>query len=281
MKPSLFLILLINSAFVFAQHSTKKVIVEGNGLPVVMLNGGTSDMSVFAAHSKALSPRYMVIRMQQFNIEYANENSLLPKNYSVHMESEAIKFTLDSLHIKQPVVLVGHSYGALIALDFALNHPGKLRSLVLIEPPLFQLAEAKKESPAGMKRMQELTKQFTPQATITEDMVKQFRCELMNCDSMDITRLPLWKTWIEQKNRLRGLSAVSYYKTDLRKLHQFRKPVLIVTGTQTVPMHKRIDELLASEFPMAKTAALKGGHTAVNTNASEFAGILFKFLGNK
>lgn len=259
-------------------QTTKRVLVEGNGAPVILLNGGTADMSVFTTHSKELARMYKVIRMEQFNIQYATEGLMLPKDYSVHTESEAIKFTLDSLHINEPVVLVGHSYGGLIAFDFALNHPDDIRALVIIEPPIFQIAEEKKESPEGMKEMKELSKQFIPQAEITEQMVKQFRCELMNCDTFDIRKHPLWTTWIKQKNRLRGLSAVSSYQFKMKKLHQFQKPVLIITGTQTVPFHKRIDELLAVAFPSAKTASITGGHTAVNTNPGEFIECLLKFL---
>ena len=136
-----------------------------------LLNGGVADMSVFAVHSKELSGTYKVIRMEQFNVQYATEGLTISKDYSVEMESEAIKFTLDSLNINEPVVLVGHSYGGLIALDFALNYPNRIRSLVLIEPPVLGIAEAKKESPEGMKKMQELGKEFMPQAEITEDMV--------------------------------------------------------------------------------------------------------------
>lgn len=99
-------------------QTTKKVLIEGEGAPVVMLNGGTADMSVFNVHSKELSRNYTVIRMEQFNIQYAAAGLLLPKNYSVSTESEAISFTLDSLHISEPIILVGHSYGGLIALDF-------------------------------------------------------------------------------------------------------------------------------------------------------------------
>ena len=277
MKTFLIFILFIPIS-ALAQLKIKKVLIEGEGPPMVMLNGGTADMSVFAAHSKELSHTYKVIRMEQFNVQYATENLTLPKNYSVRMESEAVKFTLDSLNIKEPIVLVGHSYGAVIAFDFALNHPEHIRSLVLIEPPLFGIAEAKNESPEGMRQMQELLKQLTPRADITEDMVKQFRCELMNCDTFNIHEHPLWKTWIEQKNRLRGLSGVSNYKIDLKKLRQFQKPVLIVTGTQTVPFHKRIDELLTVGFAFAKAANIQGGHTAVNTNAREFIECLLKFL---
>lgn len=261
-----------------AQPKIKKVLIEGEGKPIVMLNGGTFDMSVFDVHSKELSRKYKVIRMEQFNVQYATENLVLPKNYSVLMESEAIKFTLDSLNIKEPVVLVGHSYGGLIAFDFALNHVKYVNSLVLIEPPVFGIAESKNEVPEEIKKMQELSIQFTPQADITEDMVKQFRCLLMNCDTFDIQQHPLWKTWIKNKNRLRGLSVGSNYKIDYEKLHQFRKPVLLVTGTQTVPFHKRIDELLAAEFSFAKTVNILGGHIAVSTNANEFIECLLKFL---
>jgi pimeloyl-ACP methyl ester carboxylesterase len=273
-----FILLLLIPIPALAQLKIKKVLVEGEGKPIVMLNGGTADMSVFAAHSKELSRNYKVIRMEQFNVQYATENLVLPKNYSARIESEAVKFTLDSLNIKEPVVLVGHSYGGLIAFDFALNHPNHVSSLVLIEPPIFGIAESKNEFPEGMEQMKEQLKQFTPQADITENMVKLFRCQLMNCDTFDIRQHPQWKTWLKQKNRLRGLSTISNYKIDLNKLQQFQKPVLIVTGTQTVPFHKRINELLTAEFSFAKTANIQGGHIAVNTNANEFTECLLKFL---
>jgi pimeloyl-ACP methyl ester carboxylesterase len=36
----------------------------------------------------------------------------------------------------EPVVLVGHSYGALLALMFALRHPERVRKLAVVEAPL-------------------------------------------------------------------------------------------------------------------------------------------------
>ncbi len=273
-----FICLLFTSISVLGQPKIKEVLIEGEGTPIVMLAGGTADMSVFKVHSKELSRNYKVIRMEQFNVQYATEGLMLPKDYSVQMESEAIKLTLDSLGLKEPIVLVGHSYGGLVALDFALNHPEYIRSLVLIEPPVFAMAEAENENPGGMKQMQELTKEFTPQAEITEEKVKLFRCALMNCDSFDIHQHPLWATWVKQKNRLRGLSVVNNYQINLKKLHQFKKPVLVITGTQTVSFHKRIDELLAEGFSSVKAASIKGGHVAINTNPNEFIECLLKFL---
>jgi pimeloyl-ACP methyl ester carboxylesterase len=269
---------LIASVSGFAQPKTKEILIEGEGVPIVMLNGGTADMSVFEPHSKQLSTAYKVIRMQQFNVQYANEGSTLPRNYSVQMESEGVKATLDSLNVKEPIILVGHSYGGLIAFDFALNHPGYIHSLVLIEPPVFAIAEEKNGSVEGMKQMQELLKKLTPQANITEELIQAFRCALMDCDSVDIRRHTMWKTWVKQKNRLRGLSVICQYRLDYEKLHEFQKPVLILTGTQSVLFHKKIDELLTAEFSLAKAANISGGHTAVNTGYAEFIKHLVDFL---
>lgn len=266
---------------VFGQPKTKKVLIEGEGMPIIMLNGGTADMAVFAPHSKQLSAAYKILRMEHFNVQYATEGRMLPDRYSVQMESEGIKSTLDSLNIQEPIVLVGHSYGGLIALDFALNFQKDILSLVLIEPPVFSIAEAHNASPGGMKEMQELLQQLSPRANITDDLVKAFRCALMNCDTFDIRQHPLWTTWLKQKDRLRGLSVINQYKVNLEELQLFQKPVFIITGTQTVPFHKKIDELLAAALPLAKTAGIAGGHTVVNTNTAEFIQQLKSFLSDK
>jgi pimeloyl-ACP methyl ester carboxylesterase len=277
MKIFLSLLMFIQVA-AFAQNNIKKVLVEGDGQPIVMLSGATADNSAYAVPSAELSGKYKVIRIEKLNVSYAAEGLILPKNYSVRMESEAIKHTLDSLHIKEPIVLVGHSYGGVIAFDFALNYPERIRSLVLMEPPLFGIPEAKNESPEGMKGMQELTKDLLPRAEITEDMIIRFRCELMNCDSFPIRQQPQWAAWVKQKNRLRGLVVVGEYKINYKKLHRFKKPVLIVTGTQTVFFHKRIDELLAKEFANAKEVSIVSGHTIPITAPKELVKCILEFL---
>ncbi len=277
MKKILFLFLFAQLV-VQAQPKTKQLLIEGSGQPIVLLNGGTFDMTAFAAHSKLLADSFTVIRLQQFNIQYANEGKTLPKNYSVETESEAIQTILDSLHITAPIILVGHSYGGVIAFDFALNHPDRVRSLVLVEAPLFDLARQKGRLTEEMKGIEEVTKHFTPEAEVTEDMVKSFRCKLSDCRTVDIRQHPMWPQWIKQKDRLKGLSATPNYKVDLNKLHDFQKPALIITGTATIESHKLIDKLLAQEFPNAKTGSLPGEHIAVYRNAETFVQLLQSFL---
>src|SRR5215510_1779123 len=104
----IFLLAIFIQLIIQGQSQVKKILVEGSGQPIVLLNGGTFEVTAFAPHSKLLSDSFTVIRMQQFNIQYADEGRQLPKNYSVKTESEAVKTTLDSLQITTPVIILGH-----------------------------------------------------------------------------------------------------------------------------------------------------------------------------
>ena len=273
-----FFLLYFSQLIAQAQAKTKQVLIEGAGQPIVFLHGGSFDNTAFAAHSRLLSDTFTVIRMLQFNVQYADAGWILPKDYSVKMESDAITATLDSLHITSPVILIGHSYGGVIAFDFAINHPERIKSLVLIEAPLFDIAKRKGVYSKKMKQIDELSKDFTPQTIITEEMIKSFRCEMTNCDTFDIRTHPMWPKWLKQKDRLRGLSVVSAYKIDFKRLQAFVKPSLIVTGTKTIEPHKTVDKLLSREFSNAQTGSLRGDHIAIYQNPDNFVLILKSFI---
>ncbi len=219
--------------------------------------------------------------MEHLNVQYATECLLLPINYSVRTESEAIKVTLDSMKIIDTVVLVGHSYGGLMALDFALRYPHRIKSLILIEPPVFYLLDSKKESPEGFLRMKGLAKELKPRSVITDMQGEKFRFALMDCAVQPIRKHPQWAKWLEEKNRLRGLSAVGTYKTSTIKIRQFNKPVLIIAGNQTFSFHKRINYILASEFPKAKEVMVESGHAIPATASKEMVQLILNFLNEQ
>src|SRR5688572_1971499 len=92
--------------------------IDGQGPVVVMLGGGTAGAAGFAAHVKGLANDFQVIRLESLRMERAQSGQPLPPGYSIRMESAAMARSLDRLGITGPVHVVGHSFGALVALDF-------------------------------------------------------------------------------------------------------------------------------------------------------------------
>ena len=64
--------------------------------------------------------------------------------YDYEEYNRALFKTIKHLHIKNPIVLVGHSMGSLIAANFAAEHPEKISRLILVSPPVLKPSEAAK-----------------------------------------------------------------------------------------------------------------------------------------
>jgi hypothetical protein len=87
--------------------------------------------------------------------------------------------------------------------------------------------------------------------------------------------------WEFRRSTLRGLSAVSTHIDDIKRVRSFQRPVLVVTGIETVSFHRRIDEILATEFPSAERLDLLGNHGAVASAREEFVRGLLGFLSRR
>jgi len=66
--------------------------------------------------------------------------------YDVSMQARSLYTTLYKLRIRGPVILVGHSLGSIIAVEFAKRYPGRVQSLILCSPPFYQYSVAQKKT---------------------------------------------------------------------------------------------------------------------------------------
>jgi pimeloyl-ACP methyl ester carboxylesterase len=107
---------------------------EGQGRPVVFVHGGVSDHRAWEAQREIVARHYRFIAIDQRYFgaaPWSDDGSQFSQ--ATHI-ADLARF-VRSLNVG-PVDVVGHSYGAVIALGLAGQHPELVRSLFINEPPL-------------------------------------------------------------------------------------------------------------------------------------------------
>ena len=110
-----------------AEGVALEVGTDGEGDPVVLLPGFGSDISVFARQTPMLVERYRVSAVNPRGVGLSDA----PETPSY----EVATFASDAAAlIEAPAHVIGTSHGAAVALELALSHPEKVRSLALVTP---------------------------------------------------------------------------------------------------------------------------------------------------
>jgi pimeloyl-ACP methyl ester carboxylesterase len=105
----------------------------GAGPALVLIHGllvGSLATWYFGA-APALARRHRVLL---YDLRGHGRSSRAPTGYDAATQAEDLRAL--TAELPGPFSLVGHSYGGLIALRFALAHPGRVRRLGLVDMPL-------------------------------------------------------------------------------------------------------------------------------------------------
>jgi pimeloyl-ACP methyl ester carboxylesterase len=171
------------------------------------------------------------------------------------------------------VHLVGHSYGAAIALHLALKHPERIRSLVLYEPVVFALLFEyyARRAPA---------RQVIAFATSVKALVESGRLAAAAQKFVDFwSGDGAWAALPETRRQavsdrmpsvlpqFRALFSDPLARAGLARLDM---PLLCLTGARTVQATRRIGELLRFALPQSQHEMLEGlGHLGPITHAAQ------------
>lgn len=100
-----------------------------------MIHGIASSSVTFQRLVPLVEPHHRVITIDLlgFGESPAPEHA----EYTIAEHAAALARTIDSLRLREPFVLVGHSLGALIASRYASLRPRRLSRLVLVSPPVY------------------------------------------------------------------------------------------------------------------------------------------------
>jgi pimeloyl-ACP methyl ester carboxylesterase len=104
---------------------------RGEGRPLVLLHGNGAMVQDFEISGilEQLAQRYRVIAFDRPGFGHTNRPR--SQSWTPAAQAELVHKALVQLEIKDAIV-VGHSWGTLVALSLALDHPADARSLVLL-----------------------------------------------------------------------------------------------------------------------------------------------------
>src|SRR5262245_65849583 len=124
----------------------------GSGPGVVCVHSNASTSAQWRGLMELLAPRFRVFAPDSYD---AGKSPHWPSDRVIHLRDEVELIEPVLTRAGSPLALVGHSYGATIALIAALADPGRVRAMALYEPTLFALLDAEKPGPneaAGIRR---------------------------------------------------------------------------------------------------------------------------------
>lgn len=241
--------------------------------PVVLLHGFTSDLRMWTPHVAALSEQYYTVSLdlRGHGLSTAPDE---PEAATMQDFADDVMALLDALGIELGV-LVGCSFGGMIAAQVAVDAPGRLAGLVLSD------ASAAYENDA----YDDAYRQREARMRETEEVVRRFgTAELGKRTAARITDPFLAQA---ARDRYTRMSAEGYLaaarvrreRPDLLPLlgAALTMPVLICTGSND-PVHSA-SLVMAGRIPGARVVTFRdAGHGLPAVAPERFVEVLFAFL---
>ena len=116
----------------------------GCGPGVVCLHSNASASSQWRELMERLAPRFRVLAADSYG---AGKSPAWPTDRPIWLRDEVALLEPVFARAGDPFALVGHSYGAAVALIAALGQPARVRALALYEPTLFALVDGESPPP--------------------------------------------------------------------------------------------------------------------------------------
>lgn len=239
----------------------------GSGPPLVLVHGGFSDHNTNWQEAKALLEErftvYAIARRGRGDTSATRLHSL---------EDEAADVAAVLRQVGEPAFLLGHSYGALCALEAAALHPAGVRQLVLYEPPKPGVM-----TPETVARLEAFA--------VGEDwdgLVEAFMLDALQVPPAEVSEIrssPFWAVWTaDAAATLNDLRAFLGYRFDADRFRGLGVPVQFLIGSES-PRDIYLTDDLVAILPDARVDELEGqAHEGMTTAPAQFVDVISSFL---
>jgi pimeloyl-ACP methyl ester carboxylesterase len=250
-----------------ADGVTVSYVEYGSGPRLVLVHGGFSDHETnWQEVAPMLRDRFTVTAVAR----RGRGETSATAGHSVLDEAADVVAVLRE--IGEPVFLLGHSYGALCAMEAAALYPAGVRELVLYEAP--NPAIASSEVVADLEA-------FGVRAD-WDGMVQFFLNDVLLVPADDISALRAsegWEVWTsDAAASLHDLRAVVGHRFDASRFRGLEMPVLLLIGGES-PRELYLTDPLAAVLPNARIHVLEGqAHEGMTTGPDQFAEVISEAL---
>lgn len=272
-----------HSLKVYVKGAELSYVEQGAGPTVILLHGGIGDYSAWQPQMLPLAQRFHVISYSR-RYAFPNNNPPTPSDYSLLTDVEDLAEFIDKLGLKE-VRLVGQSAGGYVALAYTLKHQENVRGLVLSEPPVHQLIRNSAEGKAAYEDF--FNAIWIPAARYfrehdTTSAMRIFVNGIAGADRFDGLPAPIRADIMRNARSMEAhaLSTDPFPVLSSRSLQHLYVPTLVITGANTIRIHKLVNAELARLIPDAKAVTIpNAGHSSPRENIPAFNATLVEFLG--
>lgn len=247
-----------------------------SGELVLLFHSSLSTAGQWKGLVKELNPDFLCVAVDSVGYGQAPKREKL-EGYQLLDEAKRAAMALQkagfSLSAKTKIHLVGHSFGAAIALRFAAEYRACIKSLSIFEPVAFHLLDP---SDSGFQEVQ----QVDADVFSSEQDVAAVRFYEYWNGAGNFAKLP---SKIQQRfARLMPVvtsdfHALMHCEKTLDDYQEFDFPKLLMFGNQTRHSAKQVIAALQQRWPDATTVSVDGGHMspvltpdAVNPHIAKF-----------
>ena len=251
----------------------------GAGPGVVCLHANASTSSQWRALMDLLAPTFRVLAPDLYG---AGKSPEWPSDRSLSLHDEAAFIEPVVARAQPPVALVGHSYGAAVALVTALIAPIRIRALVLYEPTLFSVLDQVTPPPNEADGIRTVVREASRavEAGDHDAAARRFIDYWMGAGS--------WEQMPEQRkvpiaasiaNIGRWGHALLTAPTPVEAIRSLQVPVLYLVGKSTPSAAGGVARILTSTLPNVEVVEFEGlGHMGPVTHPEVVNPVIAGFL---
>jgi len=258
---------------------------SGEGPVVVLIHGYGADLRLWDAQAGAL--REAGFRVIRYDVRGHGRSMIAPDGYTFENYAADLRDLLDRLNVERPatntleveaVHAVGLSMGGGIALGFALDYPGRVLSLTLVDSALpgFTYGD---ETTAHIQRFTDAVRSKGPRDAIDRVWLEHpfFDGVRRNPEQFAGVREILLDF---QAPDMRDGARPADYRADIAdRLGEIAAPTLVIAGENDVADFRLIADVLAENIPGARLMIIPDcWHLPPLEKPEEFNGMLISFL---